>query len=127
MTASFRCFACGGTDHVKANCPRRTPRTTAPPGRALEGRTGTGKKNNVINLADRRPPPRRNDSEIADGPGWANQIRQSDPATFGPPACGDNSDWYDSKFRRQARLGRVHICVLRERARQQAAEFRSTT
>jgi len=126
MSVIFRCFRCGSTDHVKADCPRRTPRTQAPPGRALKGRAGTGEKTSVINLADRRPAP-RDDSEVADAKARADRIRQKNPSVFGPVACGDDSDLVNSEFRRRARLPPVHHCQQRERARQQLADSRTRT
>lgn len=36
MNITYPCFACGSTDHIKANCPKRTPSAKTPPGTRLE-------------------------------------------------------------------------------------------
>lgn len=60
----FACFTCGETGHVKADCPNRTPKSSAP---APKSSTGPSYP---------RVPPRRPAAEIADAAYWAEAIRQ---------------------------------------------------
>lgn len=65
--------------------------------------------------ARRRPIPR-----TANAHAWAEHIRQQNPAIFGASHCDDPADLYTSEFRRWARLPAIHLCRLRELAREQA-------
>lgn len=65
-----------------------------------------------------RVPPRLAPEEIADAHAWANRIREADPR-FGAPTCGDPADVYQSPFRRAVGLPPVHVCILRDIARDQ--------
>ena len=51
---------------------------------------------------------------------WAEYTRQASPGVFGMSHCGDPSDVYDSPFRRWAGLPPVHLCRLRQLAREQS-------
>lgn len=65
----------------------------------------------------------RRHARPVDAHAWANWIR-SDCPVLGAIRCSDPADVYDSEFRRWAGLQPVHLCQLRELARQQAHETR---